>query len=426
MPVGTGRRPGRRVRVRQVHAGPGRGRPGSDRRRADPARRGAGPDPWSTSPAADGLPGPVLVARPAHDDRREHRRGDPAGRLPQRAPRRGRPAARAGAPRPRARRRTARRSCPAASGSGSRWPVPSAAARRSSSPTRSRRRSTSRSRAPCSTWCASSSASSACRCCSSPTTSRWSATSRRTSPSCTAAGSSSRAPPPRCSRTPPTTYTRELLAAVPGTKSANQRSTPMTRRMRIDDLTDLAVPSQPALSPDGDAGRLRAAHARRRGGPQRRPALDRAGIRGHAAAADQREGRHARRPGRPTARGSRSSGRARSTCSRPTAASPSSSPTCRSARARRSWSPDGARLAFSAPVDPADDRRTDSSPTPTSTTRPTAPGMLGAVRSQLHVLDLAPATAASSPTATGTPASRPGRRTAPRSRSPAGWRRTAT
>ncbi len=26
----------------------------------------------------------------------------------------------------------------------------------------------------------------------------------------------------------------------------------MTRRMRIDDLTDLAVPSQPALSPDGD------------------------------------------------------------------------------------------------------------------------------------------------------------------------------
>ena len=25
----------------------------------------------------------------------------------------------------------------------------------------------------------------------------------------------------------------------------------MTRRMRIDDLTDLAVPSQPALSPDG-------------------------------------------------------------------------------------------------------------------------------------------------------------------------------
>ena len=26
----------------------------------------------------------------------------------------------------------------------------------------------------------------------------------------------------------------------------------MTRRMKIDDLTDLAVPSQPALSPDGD------------------------------------------------------------------------------------------------------------------------------------------------------------------------------
>ena len=27
----------------------------------------------------------------------------------------------------------------------------------------------------------------------------------------------------------------------------------MTRRMRIDDLTALAVPSQPALSPDGSA-----------------------------------------------------------------------------------------------------------------------------------------------------------------------------
>ena len=26
----------------------------------------------------------------------------------------------------------------------------------------------------------------------------------------------------------------------------------MTRRLKIDDLTDLAVPSQPALSPDGD------------------------------------------------------------------------------------------------------------------------------------------------------------------------------
>ena len=69
-------------------------------------------------------------------------------------------------------------------------------------------------------------------------------------------------------------YTRELLAAVPGTR----RSTPMTRRMRIDDLTAIAVPSQPALSPDG-AGVvyvLRTLDAERR--PQRRPALDRAGT----------------------------------------------------------------------------------------------------------------------------------------------------
>ena len=42
VPVGPGRRPGRRVRVRQVHAGPGRGRAGPDDERPDPARRRAG------------------------------------------------------------------------------------------------------------------------------------------------------------------------------------------------------------------------------------------------------------------------------------------------------------------------------------------------------------------------------------------------
>ena len=50
--------------------------------RTDPARRAAGPDPWPAPPAADGVPGPVLLARPADDDRREHRRGVSARRSP--------------------------------------------------------------------------------------------------------------------------------------------------------------------------------------------------------------------------------------------------------------------------------------------------------------------------------------------------------
>ena len=54
--------------------------------------------------AADGLPGPVLLARPADEHRRERRRGDPARVVPRRAPSRGRAPARAGPPRPDPRR----------------------------------------------------------------------------------------------------------------------------------------------------------------------------------------------------------------------------------------------------------------------------------------------------------------------------------
>ena len=115
----------------------------------------------------------------------------------------------------------------------------------------------------------------------------------------------------------------------------------MTRRMRIDDLTDLAVPSQPALSPDG----TRVVYVLR--------TLDGEGDRnvdqlwtvpaagGTPRRLTSRPAPTPRRPGRRTAPGSRSSARARCTCSPPTAASPSRSPTCRSAPVRRC----GARTA---------------------------------------------------------------------------------
>ena len=131
-----------------------------------------------------------------------------------------------------------------------------------------------------------------------------------------------------------------------------------TRRLRIEDLLDVAVPSQPALVARRVAGRLRAAHPRRRGGPERRRALARA-DRGRAAPpAHPRSRRH--RPGlvagrlaarlpprRPGRRAGRSCGEAEVLTHLPLGAG-----------APR-WSPDGRRLAFTAPVDPAPGRRAD-------------------------------------------------------------------
>ena len=184
----------------------------------------------------------------------------------------------------------------------------------------------------------------------------------------------------RCWPTPTTTTPASCSPPSPETKEP-----PMTRRMRIDDLTDLAVPSQPALSPDGDRvvyvlRTLDAGEDRNvdqlwtvpdAGGTPRRlttgnadtsPAWSPDGSRIafvrdgqiHLLATDGGE------PERVT--------------DLPLGAG---APV---------WSPDGARLAFTAPVDPGNagplvadrlDYQADGS------------GMFGAVRSQVHVVDLA-------------------------------------
>ncbi len=158
----------------------------------------------------------------------------------------------------------------------------------------------------------------------------------------------------------------------------------MTRRMRIDDLTDLAVPSQPALSPDGD----RVVYV----------------VRTLDAAEDRNVDQLWTVP--------TSGGSPRQLTSGKADSSPAWSPDGTQIAFLRegqvhvlqadggepekvtdlplgagapSWSPDGARLAFSAPVNPktdgpivADnlDYQADGS------------GMHGAARSQVHVLDL--------------------------------------
>ena len=90
------------------------------------------------------------------------------------------------------------------------------------------------------------------------------------------------------------------------------------------------------------------------------------------------------------------------------------------------WSPDGSRIAFTAAVDPAP-RGTGPIVTHRLDYQADGAGMFGAVRNQLHVLDLGhrrvpPADRR----AASTPASPRGRPTAARWRSPAASARTAT
>ncbi|HET9143166.1 serine hydrolase [Actinophytocola sp.] len=159
----------------------------------------------------------------------------------------------------------------------------------------------------------------------------------------------------------------------------------MTRKMRIQDLTDLAVPSQPALSPDGgriayvlrtlDAGQDRnvdelwlagtdgSAPRRLTAGPHdSAPAWSPDGRRlafvrdGQVAVLDAEGGEPERLTDLPLGAGA------------------------------PRWSPDGGRLAFTAPVDPAGGQ----GPMVTDGLgyQADGAGMFGAVRQQLHVIDL--------------------------------------
>jgi dipeptidyl aminopeptidase/acylaminoacyl peptidase/CubicO group peptidase (beta-lactamase class C family) len=166
----------------------------------------------------------------------------------------------------------------------------------------------------------------------------------------------------------------------------------MTHRMTVDDLATLAVPSQPALSPDGTRvvyvlRTLDLEHDRNvdrlwtvpvAGGTPRRltsgtadtaPAWSPDGSRlaflragqVHVLAADG--GEPERFTELPLGAGA------------------------------PVWSPDGARIAFTAPVDPAGDGAADSGDARPLVTRTVdyqadGAGLFGAVRSQLHVLDL--------------------------------------
>ena len=182
----------------------------------------------------------------------------------------------------------------------------------------------------------------------------------------------------------------------------------MTRRQRIEDLTTFALPGQPTLSPDGTRGRLRPDNRGRR--RRRRTALPLArdgprppGRAGSGPAATDtgegglRAGLVARRDQDRVPAGGRRGGAGVAAPRRRRGTRAGHHAAAAGRRAR--WSPDGTKIAFGAPVDlravPGEDdaARARRAAAPVVTTRldykADGAGLLGTVRTHLHVLDLA-------------------------------------
>ena len=168
----------------------------------------------------------------------------------------------------------------------------------------------------------------------------------------------------------------------------------MTRRMRIDDLTALAVPSQPALSPDGS----RLVYVLRTIDEEADRHVDQLWVVGTADGAAQDEPRRLTSGlGDTSPRWSPDGSRLAFVRERDGVAQvwllpadggdPEQLTDLPLGAGVPVWSPDGSRIAFTAAVDPAP-RGTGPVVTTRLDYQADGAGMLGSVRSQVHVLDL--------------------------------------
>ena len=168
----------------------------------------------------------------------------------------------------------------------------------------------------------------------------------------------------------------------------------MTRRMRIDDLTALAIPSQPALSPDG----ARLVYVLRTIDEEADRHVDQLWVVGAAGGPGATPRRLTNGTGDTTPRWSPDGSRLAFVRERDGVAQvwllPDTGGDAEQVTHLRLgagvpvWSPDGSRIAFTAAVDPAP-RGTGPILATRLDYQADGAGMLGAVRNQVHVLDLA-------------------------------------
>ena len=162
----------------------------------------------------------------------------------------------------------------------------------------------------------------------------------------------------------------------------------MTRRLRIDDLTDLAVPSQPALSPDGSrvAYVLRTLDAEQDRNVDELWLVDASGGAAHRLTAGPADTSPAWSPDGGRVAFVRAGQLAVLDAGGGEAITLTELPLGAGAPV---WSPDGRRLAFTAPVDPTGSQG-GTAPMVSETTdyQADGAGILGSVRTQLHVVDV--------------------------------------